>query len=54
MKLIKMIRKYKNIAVILIISLLLLSGCVTSEEEKAYIDLCISHNSQTRSVWMVL
>ena len=39
MKLIKMIRKYKNIAVILIISLLFLSGCVTSEEEKAYIEL---------------
>ena len=39
MKLIKMIRKYKNIAVILIISLFFLSGCVTSEEEKAYIEL---------------
>ncbi len=39
MKLITMIRKYKNIAVILIISLFFLSGCVTSEEEKAYIEL---------------
>ena len=39
MKLIKMIRKYKNIAVILIISLFFLSGCVTNEEEKAYIEL---------------